>query len=141
MLRMRWLAPEELKQREWSPCPLEAVVPSPRVDGYRNKCEFSIGRDGAGQPCVGFVLGRFKQGVVAIGPPHGCPNVSAHMKGLAAAVQRAVATSALPPFDKVSSEGFCTPCTNKDGAVIAVLQTIAKLCACHHSVMCMKQLR
>ena len=106
MLRMRWLAPEVLKQQEWSPCPLEAVVPSPRVDGYRNKCEFSIGRDGAGQPCVGFVLGRFKQGVVAIGPPQGCPNVSDHMKGLAAAVQRAVAASALPPFDKVNSEGF-----------------------------------
>ena len=106
MQRMRWLAPEVIKQTEWSPCPLEAVVPSPRVDGYRNKCEFSIGRDGAGRPCVGFVLGRFKQGVVAIGAPHGCPNVSDHMKGLVAAVQRAVTASALPPFDKVSGEGF-----------------------------------
>ena len=106
MQRMRWLAPEVIKQTEWSPCPLEAVVPSPRVDGYRNKCEFSIGRDGAGRPCVGFVLGRFKQGVVAIGAPHGCPNVSDHMKGLVAAVQRVVAASALPPFDKVSGDGF-----------------------------------
>ena len=86
LLNMSWLWPEELKQSEWAPCPLEVVVPSPRVDGYRNKCEFSIGRDGAGRPCVGFVLGRFKQGVVAIGPPDACPNVSAEMKGLVAAV-------------------------------------------------------
>ena len=54
-------------------CKLEAVVPSPTVHGYRNKCEFTIGRDAAGAPCVGFVLGRFKLGVAHIGPPTDCP--------------------------------------------------------------------
>jgi tRNA/tmRNA/rRNA uracil-C5-methylase (TrmA/RlmC/RlmD family) len=34
-------------------CELEPVRPSPVLTGYRNKCEFSIGRDRDGKICVG----------------------------------------------------------------------------------------
>ncbi len=39
-------------------CPLEDVKVSPIVNGYRNKCEFSVGIDKS----VGFRLGLYKEG-------------------------------------------------------------------------------
>lgn len=48
-------------------CEIEAIIPSPEITGYRNKCEFTIGVDTEGKPCVGFNLGQFREGVFAVG--------------------------------------------------------------------------
>lgn len=45
---------------EGLPCQLEEIIPSPVVDGYRNKCEFSIGYAVDGKRVVGFQLGTFR---------------------------------------------------------------------------------
>lgn len=42
------------------PCNLEAIIESPVVNGYRNKCEFSIGYSMEGKVTVGFSLGNFR---------------------------------------------------------------------------------
>eukprot|EP00966_Prymnesium_polylepis_P087610 2027448-Prymnesium_polylepis.1 len=47
-----------LDAHEGAPRTVEEVVPSPLVDGYRNKCEFSFGKDVDGQPALGFQLGQ-----------------------------------------------------------------------------------
>ncbi|CAI7792983.1 unnamed protein product [Closterium sp. NIES-53] len=48
------------KGRAHLPCVFEGIYASPVVDGYRNKCEFSIGPSAAGQPTIGFLLGNFR---------------------------------------------------------------------------------
>ena len=52
-----WLRAEALERHGGAPCEVEAVVASPLQEAYRNKCEFSIGADANGLPCVGFVVG------------------------------------------------------------------------------------
>lgn len=47
--------------------PLEDIVPSPNTEGYRNKCEFSIGVDEHGLATVGFLMGKYTEGITTIG--------------------------------------------------------------------------
>lgn len=42
------------------PCKLEGILESPIVNGYRNKCEFSVGYSLEGKKTVGFMLGNFR---------------------------------------------------------------------------------
>lgn len=42
------------------PCKLEGIIASPIVNGYRNKCEFSVGYSLGGKVTVGFMLGNFR---------------------------------------------------------------------------------
>lgn len=42
------------------PCVLEGILASPVVNGYRNKCEFSVGQSLQGKTTVGFMLGNFR---------------------------------------------------------------------------------
>lgn len=55
---LKWLAPDSLRANGFAPCPLAPVTRSPLEVGYRNKCEFSVGLDVQGAPCVGFMLGQ-----------------------------------------------------------------------------------
>jgi tRNA (uracil-5-)-methyltransferase len=41
-------------------CKLEGILESPVIDGYRNKCEFSVGHSLEGKKTVGFMLGNFR---------------------------------------------------------------------------------
>jgi hypothetical protein len=55
-------------------CSFDPVLASPLTHGYRNKCEFTIGKDGvggSGEACVGFRLGSFKNGSTRIGSIQG----------------------------------------------------------------------
>ncbi|GFZ17912.1 zinc finger (CCCH-type) family protein [Actinidia rufa] len=51
-----------LKSREIGglPCVFEGILESPLVNGYCNKCEFSVGYSIQGKPTVGFMLGNFR---------------------------------------------------------------------------------
>lgn len=54
-------------------CSYDGVNPSPRIDNYRNKCEFNVGRDST----VGFRLGRYKDGSERVVQPTAkCPIVN-----------------------------------------------------------------
>lgn len=57
-------------------CPFHGVARSPILNGYRNKCEFNVDRDGN----VGFRLGRYKDGSDrVVRPPPNCPIVNESM--------------------------------------------------------------
>ncbi|CAM8879173.1 unnamed protein product [Rhodiola kirilowii] len=60
-----WIA----KSRELGglPCKLEGIIESPIINGYRNKCEFSVGYSLQEKPTVGFMIGNFREGVTASG--------------------------------------------------------------------------
>ncbi|KAI9333666.1 S-adenosyl-L-methionine-dependent methyltransferase [Obelidium mucronatum] len=87
-------------------CPLEDIVPSPIIDDYRTKCEFTIGFDLDGKRAVGFLLGLYKDGVTTVLPPTDCKNVPAAAKFVATTLQDFIQTSELAVYDRVSKEGF-----------------------------------
>lgn len=48
---------------------LQPIQKSPVTEGYRNKCEFTVGIDNETQkPTVGFRLGSYATGTVAVAP-------------------------------------------------------------------------
>lgn len=56
---------------------IEPFVPSPTIDGYRNKCEFSFGKHPfTGEFTVGFRLASYKQGSLSVVGVEHLPNIS-----------------------------------------------------------------
>ena len=86
-------------------CSVDDVLPSPRTEGYRNKCEFSIGTDASGRPSIGFVVGR-QSGAHTVESPAGCNLVSLEMRAAVARVEAAVRRSSLPAYDRAGLCGF-----------------------------------
>nr|CCA20230.1 tRNA (uracil5)methyltransferase putative [Albugo laibachii Nc14] len=86
-------------------CPFESIEPSPVTEGYRNKCEFTLGFSEADQPCVGFRLGLFKKGSVIVSDPGNCINVSPIMKKVCEVVQKMITASNFPVFNVETREG------------------------------------
>jgi tRNA (uracil-5-)-methyltransferase len=59
------------------------TIQSPSSNGYRTKCEFTIGRDLDGEKTVGFLLGLYRDGVTAVLSPDDCLHVSEKAKQVA----------------------------------------------------------
>lgn len=86
-------------------CPFDGVVPSPLQSGYRNKCEFNVGRDGT----VGFRMGRYKDGLErVVQPPSNCPILRKVMFDIIQIFQTYLKNSdqtRLKGFDQLTHEG------------------------------------
>lgn len=106
-----------LKAREIGglPCNLEGIIESPLIDGYRNKCEFSVGYSVLGKPTVGFQLGNFREGVTAVEEPTDCPNVSRVASKYAAILQEFLQQSTLPIWNRLNNTGFWRQLTVREG--------------------------
>ncbi|MCD7457410.1 hypothetical protein HAX54_035033 [Datura stramonium] len=106
-----------LKAREIGglPCKLEGIIESPLIDGYRNKCEFSVGYSVLGKPTVGFQLGNFREGVTAVEEPTDCPNVSTVACKYAAILQEFLQQSTLPIWNRLNNTGFWRQLTVREG--------------------------
>lgn len=114
MLLPDWLA--AAKDREGLPCKFEGILPSPVVDGYRNKCEFAIGLGPDGkQRVVGFQLGSFREGINAIAEPGDCQNVSKVALRFVSAFQTFIRASRLPVWNKTDNTGFWRMLTIREG--------------------------
>eukprot|EP00899_Mesostigma_viride_P028739 jgi/Mesvir1/904/Mv17465-RA.2 len=99
----RWIA--NAKQHSYMACPLKGILPSPVTDQYRNKTEFSVGLSKEGQPTVGYSLGLFRDGIVALAEPDGCRNTSALACHMAHAFQTFIRSSPLPIYSKCGNKG------------------------------------
>ncbi|KAG2570258.1 zinc finger CCCH domain-containing protein 24-like [Panicum virgatum] len=109
------------------PCKLEGILESPIVDGYRNKCEFSVGYSLEGKKTVGFMLGNFREGVTAVEEPVNCPNVSEISCKYAQMFQDFLQSSSLPLWSRVDNCGFWRQFTVREGrcpAEAVVLQHV-----------------
>lgn len=106
-----------LKAREIGglPCTLEGIIQSPLVNGYRNKCEFSLGKSLQGKHTVGFLLGNFREGVTAVEEPVDCPNVSRIACKYASAFQEFLQQSLLPMWNRLNNSGFWRQLTVREG--------------------------
>lgn len=49
------------------PCEFLGIKESPQINGYRNKCEFTIGKDVNNETVVGFRLGSYATGFTEVG--------------------------------------------------------------------------
>ncbi|ONK70662.1 uncharacterized protein A4U43_C04F210 [Asparagus officinalis] len=106
-----------LKSREIGglPCKFEGIMESPVVDGYRNKCEFSVGYSLQGKRTVGFMLGNFREGVTAVEEPVNCPNVSRISCKYAVIFQNFLQSSVFPVWDRINNTGFWRQFTVREG--------------------------
>lgn len=106
-----------LKSREIGglPCELEGILESPLRNGYRNKCEFSVGYSLQGKPTVGFLLGNFREGVTAVEEPVDCPNVSHIACKYALIFQEFLQQSGLPIWNRFKNTGFWRQLTVREG--------------------------
>ncbi|KAF7805579.1 zinc finger CCCH domain-containing protein 24 [Senna tora] len=97
------------------PCKLEGIIGSPIVNGYRNKCEFSVGYSLKGKITVGFMLGNFREGVAAVEEAVDCPNVSSIALQYASIFQEFLQHSNLPVWNRYKNSGFWRQLTVREG--------------------------
>uniref|UniRef100_A0A0E0KM18 C3H1-type domain-containing protein n=1 Tax=Oryza punctata TaxID=4537 RepID=A0A0E0KM18_ORYPU len=97
------------------PCKLEGILESPVINGYRNKCEFSVGFSLEGKKTVGFMLGNFREGVTAVEEPVDCPNVSEISCKYALMFQDYLQSSSLPVWNRIDNCGFWRQFTVREG--------------------------
>lgn len=83
-------------------CPLDPPVGAPEESllGWRNKCEFTIGHNAAGQIDIGFILRIDSAGSPVIAGVEDVPLVPAAMKKVCGAMTGCVAASSFPVFDR-----------------------------------------
>lgn len=83
-------------------CPLDLPIGAPEesLRGWRNKCEFTIGRDESGEVEVGFILKIQPDGAQVIGSIQDVPLVPAAMQQLCSVVAALVAKSTFPIYDR-----------------------------------------
>lgn len=90
-------------------CPVEEVVPSPQQTSYRNKIGFSIGRDASDSVCIGFVMGKFKEGIIHLADPSGAVNSPIHPTAMhfrQLYEDYIKNESRLPVYHRVTHDGF-----------------------------------
>lgn len=119
-------------------CLLHEVLPSPVLTQDRNKCAFTIGYDATGGPRVGYRLGSFLAGTLAIGDPSSAPNIPTPIIQLCEAMQHLVVASVLKPYDLVAHAGFWRVLTCRYSArtdSLLVLLQINRDCGATEDVM------
>ncbi|KAF7724754.1 tRNA methyltransferase 2 [Apophysomyces ossiformis] len=119
------------KQSAWAhekqsmPCPYEDIIASPNVNGYRTKCEFTIGHNLEGEATVGFLLGLYRHGVTAVLSPNDCLHVPDVAKKIAKAMENYVRASSLAVYDRTTKVGVWRTMmtrTQRTGEVMVLIQ-------------------
>ncbi|XP_066257719.1 tRNA (uracil-5-)-methyltransferase homolog A [Euwallacea similis] len=82
------------------PCELLNIRYSDQIDGYRNKCEFSVGINPETQlPTVGFRIGAYANGKTGVGPVEDLRHIPDSMKIVVTVFQKFVRSSKLKVFN------------------------------------------
>uniref|UniRef100_A0A1A9UG99 tRNA (uracil(54)-C(5))-methyltransferase n=1 Tax=Glossina austeni TaxID=7395 RepID=A0A1A9UG99_GLOAU len=83
----------------------EGVEPSPQITGYRNKNEFTVGKNSAGEIVVGFRLGSYADGSVEVSEVDHLPHLPDAAKWAARTFQQLVRHSKYEPFNPETNSG------------------------------------
>ncbi|GAB6030338.1 tRNA methyltransferase 2 [Chamberlinius hualienensis] len=88
-------------------CEFQGLTPSPVVDEYRNKCEFTVGvqPNGNGKPVVGFRLAKYSQGSLWVAQPTPCTIVPQPVIKIAQLFEDFLEGCNLPPYDPIDHSG------------------------------------
>ena len=82
------------------------IVPSPQLNGYRNKCELSIGRDASGEIQVGNRVGTYQSGTIHVESIDDLKMPPQKMKDVANIFKKFVLKSELDVYSQVTCEGY-----------------------------------
>ncbi|XP_060070998.1 tRNA (uracil-5-)-methyltransferase homolog A-like [Ylistrum balloti] len=87
-------------------CEMLPIKASPKLEAYRNKCEFTIGKDINGlDNTVGFRYGLYKQGNKSVGEPDDQIIMPDSMKKFVKSFQKFIRASDYGAYDPQSHEG------------------------------------
>lgn len=127
---------EGRKQLQWAfdknsspeqPC--ETILPpigSPLINGYRNKCEFTIGKDMNGNPTVGFLLGLYRDGITNVLDPSETLHIPDIAKTIAKKMEQYITQhSTYEVYDRVKKTGVWRSLmvkTQKSGDIMILIQ-------------------
>lgn len=87
------------------PCDFLGIIPSPQIDGYRNKSEFAIGRNSNNEIIVGFRLGSYSDGSTEVGEITNLPHIPDKVKKCVYKFQEFVRKSKFLPFNPEQNSG------------------------------------
>eukprot|EP01041_Mallomonas_annulata_P001335 gene1335-2581_t len=95
-----WLKGNIVDGQDTVTVPMDPIIQSPELIGYRNKCEFTFGWDSQSppNPSVGFRLSGYSEGTT-VGSPSDCPTVPKVMKLIVHVMTKFLSTSSLKPYD------------------------------------------
>ncbi|XP_033106037.1 tRNA (uracil(54)-C(5))-methyltransferase homolog isoform X2 [Anneissia japonica] len=107
-------------------CPLSEVIPSPQVEGYRNKSDFSVGvgQDG-NEKTVGMLVGSWKKKNVVCVSAEKCLNISSAHKRIGKLYEEFLRQSPLGVMLVFHDDGHwrgCTVRSNLAGNMAAIVQ-------------------
>lgn len=106
-------------------CEVLDTIQSPEINGYRTKCEFTVGRNLEGTPTVGFLLGLYRDGITAVLNPAECLHVPEKAKKIAKAMEDYIRQSNYDVYDRVEKIGVWRSVmtkTQRSGDVMIVIQ-------------------
>ena len=89
------------------PCELLPILSTDTITGYRNKCEFTVGRSTEkGKVTIGFRLSSYAAGSTAVGPIDNLCHIPNKMKAVAKVLEEFIQNSELKPFEPVDHTGY-----------------------------------
>ncbi|CAI2179536.1 10464_t:CDS:1 [Funneliformis geosporum] len=107
------------------PFDLKPMIHSPILEGYRNKCEFTVGLNLEGEKTVGFLLGAYKDGLNTVLGPHDSIHVSDVAKKIVEVMQSYIEQSSYEVYDRRTKQGnwrLLTVRSQKCGDIMIIVQ-------------------
>ncbi|OAD52212.1 tRNA (uracil-5-)-methyltransferase like protein A [Eufriesea mexicana] len=87
------------------PCELLPILSTDAITGYRNKCEFTVGKsDKEDKVVIGFRLSSYAAGSTAVGPIDNLCHIPDKMKVVV--LEEFIKNTELKPFDPVDHSGY-----------------------------------
>lgn len=104
---------------------LQPIERSPITEGYRNKCEFTLGVDEETElTTVGFRLGSYVTGTVAVAPIQSQIHLPEGMKKAVLLYEKFIRNSELPPFSPADYSGYwrylTVRCSRMNGDIMLI---------------------
>ncbi|XP_023288732.1 tRNA (uracil-5-)-methyltransferase homolog A [Orussus abietinus] len=119
-----WLASRREKY-SGLPCELLPILSASEIEGYRNKCEFTIGKaEKDDQTIIGFRLSSYAAGSTAVGPIDDLCHIPENMKRAAKIFEEFVRNSKFTVFDPIHNSGYwkqLTVRTSKLGHLMLII--------------------
>ncbi|XP_014207532.1 tRNA (uracil-5-)-methyltransferase homolog A [Copidosoma floridanum] len=101
----QWMKKQKDKNNGIS-CELGQIIHTDVIEGYRNKCEFTIGLDVSGKKkMIGFRLSSYAAGSISVGPIDHLCHIPQRMKTAVKILEKFVCESELDTFDPVTHKG------------------------------------
>ncbi|XP_011686341.1 PREDICTED: tRNA (uracil-5-)-methyltransferase homolog A-like isoform X1 [Wasmannia auropunctata] len=89
------------------PCKLQNILSADITEAYRNKCEFTIGKDSEqSKIMIGFRLSAYASGSTAVGPIDDLCHIPKNMKIAVKILEIFIRESNLEPFNPVDHSGY-----------------------------------